>query len=226
MNYELNNLPLFADSRKPSMENLRKTNSVYIYLIRHGQSEGNASNRFGGHSATPLSALGREQSVGVAERLADEGITKIYSSDLPRAVQTAEPLAQKLGLPIYQTDAFRERNIGVLQGLKFNEAAAEFPLEYEKLIERDLDFELPQGESYRQVIERADGKLNEIIIENPNGKIAVFAHTGTICLLILQTLGALENKKRVEGWIKSDNCGVTCLKFSEAAGKSVLYVNR
>ena len=69
-----------------------------LFLIRHGQSAGNAEGRFGGHSATPLSELGQEQARLTAKALAKESIGAIYSSDLLRAVQTAEPLAKMLGL--------------------------------------------------------------------------------------------------------------------------------
>lgn len=86
-----------------------------LYLIRHGQSDGNASGRFGGHGPTPLSALGREQAEKTARVLAKEGVQTIYSSDLLRALQTAEPLAASLNLPINKSEAFRERHVGVLE---------------------------------------------------------------------------------------------------------------
>src|SRR6187397_1651270 len=92
-----------------------------LYLIRHGQSAGNAEGRFGGHGPTPLSDLGREQAEKTAIVLEKEGVHAIYSSDLPRAVQTAEPLARRLNIPINTSPAFRERNIGVLEGLTFDE---------------------------------------------------------------------------------------------------------
>ncbi|HEX8291434.1 MAG TPA: histidine phosphatase family protein, partial [Pyrinomonadaceae bacterium] len=69
-----------------------------VLLIRHGQSRGNAERRFGGHSPTPLSELGRRQAEATARALANERVTAVYSSDLLRAVQTAEPLARAAGL--------------------------------------------------------------------------------------------------------------------------------
>src|SRR5262245_25504129 len=93
-----------------------------ILLIRHGQSAGNAEGRFGGHSATPLSPLGQHQAELTANILSKEKISAIYSSDLFRAVETAKPLAEKLSLEIIKTEAFRERHVGVLEGLTFDEA--------------------------------------------------------------------------------------------------------
>ena len=67
-----------------------------LYLVRHGQSAGNAEGRFGGHSPTPFPNLGKEQAEITAQDLAKERINAIYSSDLIRAVQTAQPLAELL----------------------------------------------------------------------------------------------------------------------------------
>jgi probable phosphoglycerate mutase len=94
-----------------------------VVLIRHGQSQGNAEGRFGGHTDTPLSPLGRKQAEATATALANEPFKAIYSSDLPRAIETASPLAQLTGVEIQPAEAFRERSVGVMEGLTFEEAA-------------------------------------------------------------------------------------------------------
>src|SRR6266496_3114345 len=104
--------------------------STQVLLIRHGQSEGNAAGRFGGHTATPLSARGRRQALATARSLASESLSAIYSSDLPRATATAEPLANLTGLKIQTTEEFRERSVGVMEGLTFEEAAEQHPDQY------------------------------------------------------------------------------------------------
>ena len=76
---------------------------TYVLLIRHGQSEGNAERRFGGHTATPLSPRGRRQASATAEALKNDSITAIYSSDLARAVETARPLATLTHLAVNTT---------------------------------------------------------------------------------------------------------------------------
>ncbi|HEY0407289.1 MAG TPA: histidine phosphatase family protein, partial [Pyrinomonadaceae bacterium] len=107
--------------------------------IRHGQSQGNAEGRFGGHTATPLSPRGRKQAEATAHVLASEKINAIYSSDLPRAIETALPLARLTGLEIERTSAFRERSVGVMEGLTFEEAAGQHPEQYAALIRRDME---------------------------------------------------------------------------------------
>src|SRR6185295_16805072 len=106
-------------SRNPKTET--DNPNTTLLLVRHGQSEGNAERRFGGHTATPLSPLGLTQAQATANALASESITAIYSSDLRRAIQTAEPLSQLTGLPIISTEAFRERSVGVMEGLTFED---------------------------------------------------------------------------------------------------------
>src|SRR5918996_1247109 len=152
--------------------------STHVLLIRHGQSEGNAERRFGGHTATPLSPRGRRQAQATARALQSEELTGIYSSDLARAVETAQPLANLTGLTVNITTAFRERSVGVMEGLTFEAAAQQHPEQYAALLQRDFEHVLTGGESYRQLLDRAAQKLDEIIEENRGGKIAGFSHTG------------------------------------------------
>ena len=196
-----------------------------VLLIRHGQSEGNAEGRFGGHTATPLSQRGRLQSEATARALATENLTAIYSSDLPRAVETAMPLARLTGLDVEQTEAFRERSVGVMEGLTFEEAAAQHPDEYAALLRRDFDHILLGGESYRQMLDRAARQLDQAIEHHRGGRIAVFSHTGTICILALHLMGALDAPELRPVWLATANCGVTRFELRSDGFIRVLAVN-
>ncbi len=198
---------------------------TYVLLIRHGQSEGNAEHRFGGHTATPLSPRGRKQAVATAEALKKDSLTAIYSSDLERAIETATPLSTLTGLPINATDAFRERSVGVMEGLTFEAAAQKHPEEYAALLRRDFEHVLNGGESYRQLLDRSRNKLAEIIARHRGGKIAVFSHTGTICILSLHLMGALDAPELKPVWISSSNCGITRFELRQDGFVRVLAVN-
>src|SRR5687767_1496525 len=139
------------------------SSATHLYLIRHGQSAGNAEGRFGGHGPTPLSELGVQQAEKTARVLAKEGINAIYTSDLLRAVQTAGPLAELLDLPINQSAAFRERNVGVLEGLTFDESKERFPHDYYALINRNVHHVITDGESYRHLLSRITLELQNIL---------------------------------------------------------------
>jgi broad specificity phosphatase PhoE len=199
--------------------------STHVLLIRHGQSEGNAERRFGGHTATPLSPRGRRQANATAHSLRDEDLTAIYSSDLARAVETAQPLAKLTGLPINSTDAFRERSVGVMEGLTFEDAAQQHPDQYAALLRRDFEHVLTGGESYRQLLDRAWQKLDAIIALHKGGRIAVFSHTGTICILTLHLMGALDAPELRPVWIMSANCGVTRFELRDDGFVRVLNLN-
>ena len=180
-----------------------------VLLVRHGQSRGNAELRFGGHSPTPLSELGHRQAEATARALVKERVTALYSSDLLRAVQTAEPLARATGLDVTRTAALRERSVGQMEGLTFEEAAAAHPDEYAALLRRDFEHVLAGGESYRQLLDRAAAELDRAVEANRGGAVALFSHTGTICILALHLMGALDAPALKPVWLSSSNCGVT-----------------
>ena len=199
--------------------------TTHVLLIRHGQSEGNAERRFGGHTATPLSPRGRRQAIATARALKGEELTAIYSSDLARAVETAEPLAKLTGLEVHPTRAFRERSVGVMEGLTFEDAAQQHPEQYAALLRRDFEHVLTGGESYRQLLDRAWQKLDEIIERHKGGNIVVFSHTGTICILALHLMGALDAPDLKPVWISNANCAITRFELRDDGFVRVLTIN-
>ncbi|HYO62223.1 MAG TPA: histidine phosphatase family protein [Pyrinomonadaceae bacterium] len=199
--------------------------STRVLLVRHGQSQGNAERRFGGHAPTPLSERGRSQAEATGRALAAEGVTAIYSSDLPRAASTAEPLARATGLEVRLSEAFRERSVGLMEGLTFEEAAEAYPDEYAALLRRDFEHVILGGESYRQLLDRAARELDRAIAAHAGGTLAVFSHTGTICILALHLMGALDAPALRPVWISSANCGVTRFEIHDDGFTRVLAVN-
>jgi broad specificity phosphatase PhoE len=196
-----------------------------LYLVRHGQSAGNAEGRFGGHSPTPLSKLGEEQAELTANALARERINAIYSSDLLRAVQTAEPLAKALDLPVIKTSAFRERKVGVLEGLTFDESKEKHPKDYYALINRNVSHVITGGESYRQLLRRATGTLREILQIHRGERVAIFSHTGAICFLTLHLIGAIHRKTQTTPWLVTSNCGINRFEIRGRRNIRVMAIN-
>jgi 2,3-bisphosphoglycerate-dependent phosphoglycerate mutase len=199
--------------------------STHLYLIRHGQSAGNAEGRFGGHGPTPLSELGQQQAEKTARSLAKEGISAIYCSDLLRAIQTAEPLAEMLGLPINTSPAFRERHVGVLEGLTFDESKDRFPRDYYALINRNVNHIITDGESYRQLLRRITDELAKILEQHQRQRIAVFSHTGAICFLTLHLMGAIHRGTKTTPWIITSNCGINRFELRGPRNVRVLALN-
>ena len=90
-----------------------------LLFIRHGETALNASRTLQPPD-TPLGERGLAQARAVAQRLADAGIVHILSSDLPRALQTAQAIAASTGAPIETTPLLHERNFGDLRGRPFD----------------------------------------------------------------------------------------------------------
>lgn len=196
-----------------------------LYLVRHGQSDGNAEGRFGGHGPTPLSDLGRHQAEITGKVLAKEGITAIYSSDLLRAVQTAEPLSNLVNAPIVKTAAFRERNVGVLEGLTFDESKQTFPRDYYALVNRSVHHVITNGESYRHLLRRSTGELWEILRNHVGERVVVFSHTGAICFMTLHLMGAIRRDTKQTPWIVTSNCGINRFEIRGRNNVRVMALN-
>ncbi|MFN2513211.1 MAG: histidine phosphatase family protein [Pyrinomonadaceae bacterium] len=201
------------------------SSTTNVLLIRHGQSQGNAEGRFGGHTDTPLSARGRAESRRTAHTLASESFSAIVCSDLARAIETASPLAKLAGLELQTAEAFRERSVGVMEGLTFEEAAAQHPKQYAALLRRDFEHVLLGGESYRQTLDRASRKLDELVEQYKGGRIAIYTHTGTICILALHIMGALDAPELKPVWIASRNCGISRFDLLDDGFVRVLAIN-
>jgi probable phosphoglycerate mutase len=199
--------------------------ATHLYLVRHGQSAGNAEGRFGGHGVTPLSELGRMQARLTARALAQERVQVIYSSDLQRAVQSAEPLAKLLKLEVRTSPAFRERHVGVLEGLTFDESKRQHPSDYYALVNRTVDHVISGGESYRHLLRRISTKLHSILREHQGQRIAIYTHTGAICFMTLHLLGAIHRGTKSTPWLITSNCGINRFELRGRRNVRVIALN-
>ncbi len=113
-------------------------------------------------------------------RLADWPIGVIYSSDLKRALDTARPLAERLGLELVVDPVLRERNFGAFEGLRDSEVEA--MIEDPPTFWRDLDTRPDGGESRREVWNRVTAFLDRLLEDPPADEIAIVSHGGPIRL--------------------------------------------
>jgi 2,3-bisphosphoglycerate-dependent phosphoglycerate mutase len=159
--------------------------STQILFIRHGETEWNRVKRIQGFIDIPLATSGLEQAERLAHRLADEAqqgarLDAIYSSDLQRAQQTAQPIAHVLGLPLQLREGLRERSYGAFQGYDRDEIAERYPDEYERWQSRDAGFAPPEGESMRTFYHRVMDAIVPIVAAHPGGRVACVAHGGVL----------------------------------------------
>jgi broad specificity phosphatase PhoE len=163
---------------------------ITLYIVRHGQTVDNLENRIQGHTDSPLTDLGVRQAEAVADRLASEYFAAIYSSDLGRAVRTAEIIASRLGIPIQTTPLLRELNLGVAQGLTKDEFAERWPEEYRLWGIDSVAHRPPDGESIESIVERCREFIGQVLREyHDQDKLAVIAHGGSQKGLVCAALG-------------------------------------
>lgn len=165
---------------------------VRLALWRHGQTPWNAARRFQGQSDIPLDVTGHEQAERTARLLADLRPDAIFSSDLARAVGTAEALSRLTGLAVQLDKNLRERNGGSWEGLTDAEIRHVYPAEY-------AAWDPPDGEPVSAVADRASEVFARIADSLEGGSLAVVvSHGGTIRMGISRLLG-MPDRQRVIG---------------------------
>ncbi|MDR0934074.1 MAG: histidine phosphatase family protein [Burkholderiaceae bacterium] len=158
--------------------------STELLIIRHGQTEWNVARRLQGHSDIPLNEKGMEQALALADALREESFNAIYSSDLQRALKTAEAIAKWHNLPVTADAAFRERSYGVVEGLSREELKSRYPDDHAAWYSADPDHRFPAGtrpsESIRTLHNRAIDAIFRIAGQHAGEKIILVAHFGII----------------------------------------------
>jgi 2,3-bisphosphoglycerate-dependent phosphoglycerate mutase len=149
-----------------------------LIAVRHGETEWNAELREMGHLDSPLTPLGIQQAQALGHRLKNLGFDALYSSDLGRAVQTAEIIGRICDKPVQLNSSLRERHMGVFQGLTRQEISEKYPEQmaaYERIGFLDL---IPGGETAQERTDRSVRILTEIASRHPEQTVVVVTHGG------------------------------------------------
>jgi broad specificity phosphatase PhoE len=160
-----------------------------LILIRHGETDWNTAGRWQGQSDVPLNERGREQARQLVHQLVGMPIDAVYSSDLGRARDTAEPLARAAGLPVIVDEGLREIHQGEWQGMLATDIEARYAEALNSRREDPLNVAPPGGETVAQVRERVLHSLGQILQRHPGGTVAVISHGFLLGLLHAHLLG-------------------------------------
>jgi 2,3-bisphosphoglycerate-dependent phosphoglycerate mutase len=160
-----------------------------VVVIRHGETAWNLEGRIQGHLDSGLSELGLRQAQAIAASFARKRLDRIYSSDLPRALRTAEAIAQAKEIAVVPDARLRERHHGVFQGLTLAQAAERWPADFRLYRSRDIDHAIPDGESLHDRHARAIACLEEIGRASPGQRIAIVTHGGVLDSLFRHIVG-------------------------------------
>jgi probable phosphoglycerate mutase len=204
--------------------NLRRVPTTLI-LCRHGESEGNCEARFGGQGPTPLTARGRVQARAAGNVLAGSGVDAVYTSDLPRAAETAALIGESVGLQARPTRALRERCVGELTGLTFDEARVRFPDAFAALMRREANSCPPGGETYTQCRARAASFLDRAMTDHAGGRVLMVSHNLTLMQLIMHLLKIEASAQSAPVLFQADNCAFHRFELGPEGSCKVVALN-
>jgi len=190
-------------------------------FVRHGETTWNHVKRYQGHSDIPLNETGMQQAEMVARRLASEPITAVYSSDLLRAVQTAEIIAGVHALQPMVLPELREVKFGLWEGLTYEKIMAGWPELLSTAYSQPEQASIPGGESFPEVQKRAVKGLLKCIADHQEETIAVVSHGGTLRVLLCDALGLATRNM----WsLRQDSAVITIVEYV-GASRVVSLVN-
>lgn len=200
------------------------TNETLVYLVRHAQTTWNLERRFQGQLDVPLSEEGMRQAKAVAAWLGGQQVafSAVYTSDLLRARQTAQPIGERLGLVPQPVQALREIYAGEWQGLLTGEIEQRYPGQLARWYEQAHTFRLPGGETIPEVRARVLAWYLE----------AVEAHRGEAIVVVSHGMAIRSLLSALNGWDVADtemmktaamgNTGVTVLLTDHGSHQSTL----
>lgn len=160
-----------------------------LYMIRHGEPHEQFKPLYYGQMDVPLSELGERQSRAVAERLEGVPFEVVYSSDLQRAGLMADALADPRDLPVRRLEVFRERNLGMLQGMTLAQMEERHPKEFKDWNADRIYHRIEGGENYEDLRDRVVPHVEHLIQSFEGKRIALVCHAGPIRVTLGHVLG-------------------------------------
>lgn len=183
-----------------------------LVLVRHGQTEWHAENRYAGITDIPLTPRGVEQARQLAGWARAARLAAVWTSDLTRAQLTASPCAEAIGSRPQVDERLRELDFGQAEGLTTTEMRGRFPDALTAFHTDPVTDHLPGGENPADAAHRFTSCLYDIAEQHPGDRVLVVAHTTAIRLALCRLLGLpLRDYRRLFPSIR--NCGLTEIRL-------------
>lgn len=160
-----------------------------LCLVRHGQTDWNLEGRYQGQSDVPLNQNGLMQAESLVEKLNGQAFAAVYSSDLTRARQTAEPPAKRLGLSVHLEPRLREINQGEWEGVLVDDIKARYAEIWSQRTVDPANVRPPGGETVGEVAARVYAALDDIARLHPDGNVLIVSHGLSIATAICRARG-------------------------------------
>lgn len=186
-----------------------------LIIVRHGQSVANLEGKFAGQRYdAPLSPLGHEQAERTAEYIVSKyKVDKVYASDLKRAFQTAEHIADKLGMEVIPNSGMREVYAGSWEGMKFDDLDVAYEKEY-KVWKTDIgEAVCVGGEKVSELADRVLDAITKIAEENDGKTVVVATHATPVRALETLWRGKTIPEMKDVPWVT--NASVTMAEYDD-----------
>ncbi|MBI1258110.1 MAG: hypothetical protein GC204_11620 [Chloroflexi bacterium] len=181
-----------------------------IVFIRPAETDWNKLGRWQGWVSTPLNELGLRQARALAKYVRNIGMGALYTSDLKRALETADCLAEQLPFQPISDQRLRERSIGQWQGLTQTEIRSWYPDAYAEMLQDADGYRVPGGESRADVRVRVTAALNDILKAETNETVGILSHTTAIKILLSDLIPGYNPLD-----VDLDNTSVTTIRNKE-----------
>jgi probable phosphoglycerate mutase len=186
---------------------------THLVLVRHGETEWHAENRYAGVSDISLTARGLEQAQHLATWAKAAGLATVWTSTLTRAQLTATACAEAIGVPLHVDGRLRELDFGHGEGLTSAEMHEQFPEALQAFRADPVADHLPGGEDPTEAVRRFTGCLYDLVDRYPDDRVLVVAHTTAIRLALCELIGApLRDYRRIFPSVR--NCALTEIRLT------------
>ena len=180
-----------------------------LILIRHAQTLWNLQHKTQGLSDTQLSTTGEEQAQNLASHMGDYHASRVYTSPLQRAYQTAHPIARFFNCPIAVDEGIIEIKFGDWEGLTFDEIGETYPKELQLWNKEPLSCRIPgDAESIAQVAMRIDGFISRLKLLHAKQTVIVVTHTVPAKIIVAKALGLPLNNIHL---LRLDNASISII---------------
>ncbi len=183
-----------------------------IYLIRHAQTEWNRAGIAQGQMDSPLTPEGIDKTKMLSPGIKEIDPDVVFSSDLGRAVNTAEFLTCDIDKEIFYEKGLREMDFGVFSGKSWNYIENEMSDLHKLFASGDPDFIIPGGESHNQFFQRVISCLKDIAEKNIGKKILIVTHGGSLNNILSFVSGISSSEKKFFGTV---NLGINILNYMD-----------
>lgn len=191
-----------------------------LILVRHGQSEGNLRNQFLGHTDLALTELGHRQAELTAKYLESTDIDIMYASDLKRAWQTGEHIADRKQLCMIADSQLREIYAGRWEGLEFTKIYELYEADFKVWKENIGASRCTDGESFKELYDRVIAELIRISELNDGMTVCIATHATPIRCARLKAFGYGLEKAKDIGW--TNNASITIIDVEDGNFKMIM----